>query len=83
MHHDWDLLSDELELTISREALRCAAQTVALQAEMLANEMQAGGLTDRGGSNALLLIAAVVRAIGRGELDRPVRHGAQAKERTH
>ncbi len=59
---DWNVLSDELQLALSREALRRAAEIIACQAETLAGEMERGGLTDRGGPDALRLLAGVVRA---------------------
>ncbi len=61
---DWDLLSDEAQLALSSEALRRAVSRVAEQAEMLAGEMEAGFLADRGGPDALRLLAAVVREAG-------------------
>jgi hypothetical protein len=57
----WDSLSEPLQLTLGRGALRRAAETIALQAEALAGEMEVGGLDDRGGPDALRLLAAVVR----------------------
>ena len=65
MLSDWTLLSDELQLTLSREALCQAGETIASQAEILAVEMETGGLADRGGPDALRLLAAVVRVTGR------------------
>ncbi len=61
MLRDWNELSDELQTTLTREALRRAAETIADQAEMLAAEMESGLLTDEGGVEALRLLAAVVR----------------------
>lgn len=61
---DWNILSDDLQLVLSREALRRAVETVAGQAEVLADEMEVGTLTDRGGVDALRLLAAVVRVTG-------------------
>lgn len=61
---DWSMLSDEIQLALSREALRHAAETIAEQAESLAGEFEGGGLTDRGGAEALRLLAAVVRVTG-------------------
>jgi hypothetical protein len=58
----WNTLPEELQLVLSREALRRAAETLAEHAEMLAEEMDRGTLTDRGGPDALRLFAAVVRA---------------------
>ncbi len=68
----WNQLSDDLQIALSREALRRATATIAVQAEVLADEIEAGGLADRGGPDALRLFAAVVR-IGREEL-RPAGH---------
>jgi hypothetical protein len=66
MLRDWNLLSEEIQLALSHEALLCAADTIAGQAEILAGEMECGGITDRGGAEALRLLAAVVRVTGRG-----------------
>lgn len=65
---DWNLLSEELQLMVSREALRRAAELIAVQADELAWEMESGGLSDQGGPEALRLLAAVVRTSGEGEL---------------
>ena len=65
MLSDWALLSDDLQLVVSREALCRAAETIAGQAEFLAVEMETGGLCDRGGPDALRLLAAVVRSTGK------------------
>ncbi len=61
----WNTLSEELQLTLSREALRRAAETLADHAEILAKEMEGGTLLDRGGPDALRLFAAVVRSTNR------------------
>jgi hypothetical protein len=58
----WNVLPEEMQLVLSREALRRAAATLAEHAELLAVEMESGTLTDRGGPEALRLFAAVVRA---------------------
>jgi hypothetical protein len=58
----WTTLPDDLQLVLSREALRRAAATLAEHAELLAEEMERGTLSDRGGPDALRLFAAVVRA---------------------
>ena len=65
MLEDWNVLSDDLQLTLSREALRRAADIIAGQAEALAGEMEGGFLCDRGGPDALRLLAGVVRVNGR------------------
>ena len=61
----WNELTEELQLALSREALQRAAETIAGQAETLAEEMELGGLRDRGGPDALRLLAGVVRVTGR------------------
>jgi hypothetical protein len=61
MLRDWNRLSEELQLSLTREALRRAAETVANQAELLAVEMDCGAIADQGGAEALRLLAAVVR----------------------
>ena len=65
---DWNILSDNLQLVLSREALRRAVETIAGQAEVLADEMEVGTLADRGGVDALRLLAAVVRVTGQDGL---------------
>ena len=64
MLRDWNMLSDDVQLALSREALTRAADAIAQQAEMLACEMETGTLSDRGGPEALRLLAAVVRVSG-------------------
>lgn len=59
---NWNILPEEMQLVLSREALRRAAATLAEHAELLAEEMERGTLSDRGGPDALRLFAAVVRA---------------------
>ena len=61
MTGDWNILSDDLQLVLSREALRRAGEIIAGHAELLACEMDAGCLLDRGGADALRLLAGVVR----------------------
>jgi hypothetical protein len=70
---DWNLLTDELQLALSREALRRATETLADHARLLALEMERGTLSDRGGPDALRLFAAVVTATSRDALG-PVGH---------
>ncbi|HEY2134213.1 MAG TPA: hypothetical protein VGH36_14770 [Acetobacteraceae bacterium] len=60
---DWNLLFDDMQLLLSREALRHAADTIAEQAETL--EMETDRIQDRGGPDALRLLAAVIRIAGR------------------
>jgi len=64
MLSDWNLLSDDLQLKLSREAMHHAARTFAQQAEILAEEMEAGTFSDRGGPEALRFLAAFVRSTG-------------------
>jgi hypothetical protein len=70
---DWALLSEPLQLAVAREALMRAAETIAGQAMVLAEEMEEGMLPDRGGAEALRLFAAVVRVTGR-EANAPAGH---------
>ena len=64
MISDWNLLSETLQLALSREALRRATEAIADQAEVLAEGMESGTLEDNGGPEALRLLATVVRANG-------------------
>lgn len=61
---DWTLLTDNLQLLLSRQALDRANATVADQAEILAGEIENGMLPDCGGPEALRLLAAVIRVAG-------------------
>lgn len=61
---DWHVLSDDVRLHLSREAIHAAAAAIAAQAELLAEEIDSGTLTDQGGADALRLLAAMVRASG-------------------
>ena len=63
LRSEWMLLPEDLQLTLSQEALRYAAETLAGHAELLATEMEGGALADRGGPDALRLFAAVVRTV--------------------
>lgn len=58
----WNPISDELQQFLSREALCRAAAVLGDHAELLAAEIDAGTLPDRGGPDAMRLFAAVVRA---------------------
>lgn len=69
----WNTLTEEAQLVLSREALRRAAETLAEHALLLAEEMERGTLSDRGGPDALRLFAAVVRATNEDALG-PVGH---------
>ncbi len=70
---DWHILSDEARLVLSREALHAAADAIADQAELLADEIETGALADQGGAEALRLLAALVRTSG-GRMQVPVGH---------
>lgn len=61
---DWNALPESLQLYVAQQAFRHAAETIAGQAEVLAREFDDGALADRGGAEALRLMAAIVRAIG-------------------
>jgi hypothetical protein len=64
MISDWDTLSDELQLALSRAALSRAAVELADHADAMAQEMEAGQITDRGGPDALRLFGAILRITG-------------------
>jgi hypothetical protein len=68
MLRDWHALSDDMQLALTQLALLRAAETIAQQAELLAEEMEVGHLRDRGGPDALRLLAAVVRVSGCGHV---------------
>lgn len=71
MVENWNVLDEEVQLSLSREALKHASETIADQAETIAGEMETGSLADRGGPDALRLLAAVVRVNGE-EVQGPV-----------
>ncbi len=58
---DWNMLSEQVQLQLSRKALRHASAGIAEQAEMLADQMEDGIISDRGGPEALRLLASIVR----------------------
>jgi hypothetical protein len=62
---DWDVLSDDSQLRLAREAMQRASDTIANHAEQLANELEAGEIADMGGPDALRLLANMVRVAGR------------------
>ena len=66
---DWHHLSDASQLIVTRAALAKAIRTVAEQAEYLATEMERGTLQDRGGPEALRLLASVARMTAEPELE--------------
>ncbi len=66
MGQDWDHLSHETKINLSTGAMMRAAETIAGQAETLADEMELGRLADHGGPAALRLLAAVVRIATEG-----------------
>ncbi len=64
----WTVLSEDLQLVLAQQAFVKAIETIAGQAETLAEVMEDGELRDRGGPDALRLLAAVVRATGPAHL---------------
>jgi hypothetical protein len=64
---DWDKLAEPTQLALAAAAMRRAASVIAGQAETLACEIEAGGLQDRGGPEALRLLAALVRITTEGD----------------
>jgi hypothetical protein len=61
MRLDWDELSEDLQISVAREALTRAGTIIAVQAEVLAEEIEQGNVADRGGADALRLLAAILR----------------------
>jgi hypothetical protein len=61
---EWNALPEPLQLYLAQQAFAKAADTIAGQAEVLAREFEEGTLADRGGAEALRLMAAIVRAVG-------------------
>jgi hypothetical protein len=59
---NWDRLPDDEQLTLAQEALSKASGRIAIQAEVLADEIECGNIADRGGPDALRLLAAVLRS---------------------
>lgn len=57
----WHALSNDQQLCVADAALRHAVHTVAGQADTLAEEMEGGCLMDRGGPDALRLLASALR----------------------
>jgi hypothetical protein len=64
---DWDCLAEPVQLALAAAAMRRAASVIACQAETLASEMETGGLQDRGGPEALRLLAVLVRVTTEGD----------------
>lgn len=60
---DWHTISEPLQLQLAQEALRQASSSIAAYAEALAEEMEAGFMSDRGGNEALRLFATLVRSV--------------------
>lgn len=66
--NDWTLLSDDAQLELARQAMQRAAEALASHAELLAEEIESGAITDRGGPDALRLLARITRLTGRDTL---------------
>jgi hypothetical protein len=60
---EWNRLPEPLQLHLAQQAFGRATETIAGQAEVLAREFDAGTLADRGGADALRLLATILRAI--------------------
>ena len=57
-----ELIPEDLQIRVAHDALLRAVEMIVGQAEMLAHEIEVGSLPDRGGAEALRLLAAVARA---------------------
>lgn len=60
---DWHSISEPLQLQLAQEAMRQASANLAAYAEALAEEMESGFMSDRGGNEALRLFASLVRSV--------------------
>lgn len=60
---DWQSISEPLQLQLAQEAMRQASANLAAYAEALAEEMEGGFMSDRGGNEALRLFANLVRSV--------------------
>lgn len=59
---NWDRLPDDMQLILAQAALCKASSRIAIQAEVLAEEIECGNIADPGGPDALRLLAAVLRS---------------------
>ena len=57
----WDQISEDCQLLLAQEAMQRACELVAARAEALAEEFDRGLIADRGGADALRLLARLVR----------------------
>ncbi len=59
----FETLSEGLRLSLARDAMREAAETIARQADILATAIDDGDLPDHGGGAALRLFAESIRSM--------------------
>jgi hypothetical protein len=71
---EWMRLTEVQQIELARAALQVCIRSLAEQAEILAREMDAGCLLDRGGPDALRLLAKVMRASSQ-DIDPPLPPG--------
>ena len=73
----WKSLDERSQLALARSALDRAVGIVASRAEMLAGEIENGGIVDQGGVEALRLFAALTRcaSLAPGEIFSQIAHG--------
>ncbi len=69
----WNTLSEGQQLELAHHAMRTAIDTVSGQIDDLAQEIEAGILPDRGGAEALRLLASLLR-LAAGEESEPWPH---------
>jgi hypothetical protein len=58
---EWHGISEELQVSLAREAMRLAAVIIADQADLFAVQFATHTLQDRGAADALKLFAALLR----------------------
>lgn len=64
---DWNSIAPEIQMALSRQALRYARSLVGAHAEILADRMERGDLPELSGPDALRLMAALLsEATARG-----------------
>ena len=67
MFSAWTDIPDEMQVALAMEAMRRAALVIAGQAEALSSEIETGAIADRGGPEALRLLATVIRTVGQDD----------------
>jgi hypothetical protein len=67
----WEFIPEDIQLRLAHDALLRAVEMIVGQAETLAQGIEVGSLPERGGAEALRLLAAVARADRHAVVFRP------------